>query len=82
MRYKHGFESIILHLRSVLESGGSVVVDALFIVAPIVCGHFMLVLVLFYCTIKKCPAIYNFKRDGLIIQLLQACPGCDCLLAV
>ena len=47
MRYKHGFESTFLHLPSVLEGGGSVVVDALFIVAPIVCGSFMfMVLVL------------------------------------
>ena len=52
MRCKHGFESTFLHLPSVLEGGASVVVDALFIAAPIVCGHFMLVLVLLYCTIK------------------------------
>ena len=40
--YKHGFESTFLHLQFVLEGGGSVVVDALFIVVPIVCEYTVL----------------------------------------
>ena len=40
--FKHGFECTFLHLQFVLEGGGSVVVDALFIVVPIVCEYTVL----------------------------------------